>query len=383
MEPRKVILSAYKIKQPIGVFFVAVVSSSELVGISYADIRRMEKEQGEVREIEKYLGIQRPLRKDRVKEIEKYVTNIDATFPTAIIVAVDSKCAEWDEDRQVLTLSEYFAKDKTEKDIPFDRLAQILDGQHRVKGLENYKGEEFELPVCIFVGPDISTQATIFATVNLAQTKVNKSLVYDLFELANTRSPQQTAHNIAVVLDREADSPFYKRIKRLGSATDGRTGETITQATFVEALMRHISADAASDRAILLRKEPLKWPTPSELNNHIFRMLFFEGNDQSIGSSVWAYFDAVKQRWPKAWNNMDRGNILNRTNGLKAFMRFINPVYHYLGKTPKETLSADEVFLLLKNVNLNDGDFNSTKFLPGTSGESELLRILNESLPKK
>src|SRR5882762_10468420 len=90
----------------------------------------------------------------------------------------------------------------------------------------------FQLSVSVFVDIDMEDQAYIFSTVNLAQTKVNRSLAYDLFELANSPSPQKTCHNIAVALDTITVSPFHKRIKRLGSATPGRNSETITQATF-------------------------------------------------------------------------------------------------------------------------------------------------------
>ena len=103
------------------------------------------------------------------------------------------------------------------------------------------------------MGTDIAEQAQIFSTVNLEQTKVNRSLAYDLFALAKSRSPQKTCHNVVVALDQDKTSPFYQRIKRLGANTEGRYGETITQATFVEALQKYISADPKGDRDVLLR----------------------------------------------------------------------------------------------------------------------------------
>jgi DGQHR domain-containing protein len=109
----------------------------------------------------------------------------------------------------------------------------------------------FGLSVTIFIGSDIADQAYIFSTVNLEQTKVSKSIVYDLFELAKTRSPQKTAHNIAVALDRDERGPFYQRIKRLGFATVDRKFETITQATFVENLLPLISPDPKEDRDLV------------------------------------------------------------------------------------------------------------------------------------
>jgi DGQHR domain-containing protein len=133
------------------------------------------------------------------------------------------------------------------------KIARVIDGQHRIAGLFNFKGPSFQTSLTIFIGSDISDQAYVFATVNPEQTKVSKSLTYDLFALATTRSPQGTCHNIAVALDGDSKSAFYHRIKRLGVATPGRMGETITQATFVESLLPYLSKDAKSDRDKLLR----------------------------------------------------------------------------------------------------------------------------------
>lgn len=107
----------------------------------------------------------------------------------------------------------------------------------------------------IFIGADVAEQANIFATVNLAQTKVNKSLVYDLTELAKTQSPHKSCHNVAVVIDREESSPLFRRIKRLGTATPGRKHEPLTQAAFVESLVKFISGDPTQDRMIYLMEE--------------------------------------------------------------------------------------------------------------------------------
>ena len=79
---------------------------------------------------------------------------------------------------------------------------------------------------------DIQDQAMVFATINLKQTKVNKSLAFDLYEFTKTRSPQRTCHDIARFLNYKKKSPFESRIKMLGV---GRwPTETITQATFVD-----------------------------------------------------------------------------------------------------------------------------------------------------
>ena len=120
------------------------------------------------------------------------------------------------------------------------KIAKIIDGQHRVFGLQKYAEEKglfkddlkFELIVTIFIDIDEEYQANIFSTINKAQTKVNKSLVYDLYSLSKSRSPQRTVHNIIKLLNEKEGSPFYHLIKRLGKAEFQQ--ETIAQATFAD-----------------------------------------------------------------------------------------------------------------------------------------------------
>jgi DGQHR domain-containing protein len=205
---------------------------SVITKIAHFDVRRIAKE---AREIETYLGIQRPLDERRVAEIGDYVNFQDASFPSSIIIAVNEEYASFS-DNGVLSLRNF----KIGEQVPSTAIgdvARVLDGQHRIAGLERYRGEAFDVIVTIFVGADISDQAYIFATVNLEQRKVNRSLAYDLFALAKSRSPQKTCHNIAVAFDQDPDGPFHRRIKRLGIATPGRDFETITQATFVDGIM--------------------------------------------------------------------------------------------------------------------------------------------------
>jgi len=376
MTVQSISFQALQVKQPIGSFYIGVIQSRDLLKISFADVRRLEKE----REFETYLGIQRPLSPKRVKEISEYVRTVDATFPSSIIIAVDGRCAQWDENGKTLTLQEFVSPDPSlAPHIPFSQVAKILDGQHRIAGLEEYAENNFFLNVTIFIDVDIAEQANIFATVNLAQTKVNKSLVYDLFELAKARSPQKTCHNIAVALDSNGGSPFFKMIKRLGTATEGRFTETITQATFVEALMRYISPNPMGDRDILLRGKALPYPSQKELQSYIFRSLFVEEKDADITKIIWAYFDAIKTRWPYAWSTIEQGNILNRTNGFRAFMRVLKPIYLALS-SPGELVGKSQFLKELEKVDLKDADFNSERFLPGTGGESALVAYLTNKL---
>lgn len=279
-------LAALKVSQPIGTFFISSVKARDLVEISYVDVRRLVQAE---RDIERFLGIQRPVDKRRIKQIKKYLGGSDATFPTSIIIAVDSRCATFEATNGncgLLKLSAYQPADdeSDDKPIPYGQLAKVIDGQHRIASFMNddeeyvhelFGKDDFECNVAVFIGADIADQANIFATVNLAQTKVNKSLVYDLTELAKARSPYKTCHNVAVILDREKSSPLHKRIKRLGVSTPGRKKETLTQAGFVEALVDFISNDPITDRNLLLDGYPLRKANESELSKVPFRNMWW------------------------------------------------------------------------------------------------------------
>lgn len=269
-----------KVTQPIGEFYITSIKASDLVKISYNDVRRLAKEE---RDVEKYLGIQRPISKKRISEIKNYIESKDATFPTSVIIAVDEKCAEYEEltsTRGILRLRPYQSDPNiNDPEIDVYKIAKVLDGQHRIAAFLSDDGQytfdsikkDFDINLSIFIGADISEQANIFATVNLAQTKVNKSLVYDLTELAKTRSPHKTCHNVAVALDVDLRSPLHHRIKRLGTATPGRKSEPLTQASFVESLIKFISIDPVDDRNILLRRKKLDLANQEELKKGSFQ----------------------------------------------------------------------------------------------------------------
>lgn len=348
--------------------------------------------------MEKYLGIQRPVSTQRIKQIKKYIEGSDATFPTAVIIAVDERCAEFRPTSKyggLLRLTSYSPENGSDEEaIPWNRLAKVLDGQHRIAAFMDENNEfqfmknngEFDINLSIFVGADISEQANIFATVNLAQTKVNKNLVYDLTELANTRSPHKTCHNIAVMLDKEQSSPLFERIKRLGTATPGRQKEPLTQAAFVESLVKFISVDPVADRNRLLDGERLKKASLEELRKVPFRNLFIQERDLDIAEILFNYFSAVKKKWPRSWADVKTsGNLLPKSNAFKALMKYllqhvyVDIVNEDFGLIP----TVGQFYKYLRNLDVTDEDFTTANFVPGSGGQSTFLKMLRGELTRE
>lgn len=373
-------LKVLKVKQPIGEFYIGAIDSVDLLSISTVDVRRFE--QGKAGTID---GIQRELSKNRLGELRQYVNLDYATFPTSIILAIDQRCVDLVEVEGCngfydLQVHSYEGDAELGEDpIGLDEAAFVIDGQHRLAGLENRDRDlgSFEVNVSIFVGADVADQAEIFSRVNLAQTKVNKSLMYDLLDYAKETSPFRMAHEIVVALNLDEDGPFYKKIKRLGVRTPGVDGETLAQATVVNGLLRHLPKDQEAERS----KSILGWarkPEPGETwRDRIFVPFYREEDSTSVLIIVSNYFEAVRLRWEQAWDQPERGQILCRTTGYNALIRFLKDAYLSLVTEPR-IVEVDEFLEIFLRVNVSDEDLNSDNYLPGSSGAGLLYKHLVE-----
>lgn len=391
-QPSHIDLYCFPVQQPIGTYFVGRALVSDLLKICLFDYRRMHFVGG----YQELLGMQRQVSEKRQKEIAKYAGTIDAVFPTAVVLSVPEQCVQLDYlcDGLVIRarVSAYIHPDNPELNIPLEEVASIIDGQHRLKGIE-LSAEDMETPVALFVGADDATEASIFSVVNLAQTKVNRSLVYDLFALARHRSPEKTCHEVVVALDTMASSPFQDRIMRLGVQTEGRKGEFISQATMVRGLLPYVTSDALTDRDRGKRFgfwDPL---VGAESKRRIFYHFFQQDEDEKILGNVVNYFNAVVARWPEAWPPRDEsgrfaelsdeelaaeeGKMIYRTNGFNALIRFLRDAYNSLAPQPR-VVSVEEYGLVLAEVKLDSADFNTKRFVPGSSGASSLYAKLRD-----
>lgn len=356
-----------EVRQPIGNFYIGCITHKDLLNISYSDIREIEDD-----DIAKYLGIQRPLSESRVKDLKNYVNTFDATFPTAIILSISSN--------NILSFDGNYMEIKNEPNV-----AKIIDGQHRIAGLRFYEGNVFEMNVTIFIDMDLSDQATVFSTINLNQTKVNKSLAYDLFELSKTRSPHKTCHNIVKLLNTTEGSPFYRKIKILGSAPKKDLNEiiktitpTITQATIVEGILQYIDKTTTSkDHGTNIFGISFKPKSQNSRNEkYIFQPFYDNKQDAEIAKVIWNYFSAVSKKWNHAWSN-DAGLILNKAAGFNALMKFLKDIYLYYNKYG-QILTLKEFTDILKIIDMSDDDFSVINFPSNSSGSSNLYKRLKE-----
>lgn len=381
--------SFIRVNQPIGEFYCCVMKAKDLYEISYTDVRRMANDEKNKDGFDTYLGIQRELSTSRVKKIKEYIHSVDATFPNSIIVAIDQSYISISSDNK-MTIE--FDESKSGK------IAKILDGQHRLAGFEDsnftyYNDEnkqvDFELLVTIFISADLHTQAQVFTMVNQNQTKVNRSLVYDLESLALARSPTKTAHQIAVLLNERPNSPFYHRIKRLGFKTPGITTELLTQAAFVKNLVKLISQKPNLDRDILLGKKKgflgvknTKLPDNNSkiFKQCVFRKCFIKEDDSTIAIILYNYFNVISQKWPESWNSSNDMSVLNKTVGLSALMRFLKLLINHLVSNKEyefgEIITKDTFEKLICSINIESSFFSEIQ--PVSKSEGYIYKCLKE-----
>ncbi|MEJ7676857.1 MAG: DGQHR domain-containing protein [Segetibacter sp.] len=202
---------------------------------------------------------------------KKLITPL-AIFPSSIILSCQLFPEEIERDEYINLVENDEVKDYCwvtdgEIIIPTSKQLLIVDGQHRVAGLESlirdidvgsleikikdYKEpyikdmppiffikeilNRFSFIVTFLVDYDYYEQGTIFATVNFTQKSVDKSFYYDIFGSIQTgRTLEKLLHDLTAHLNYNIDSPLKDRIKMLGK----RKGN-FSQAFFIEAILPH------------------------------------------------------------------------------------------------------------------------------------------------
>lgn len=345
-----------EINQPIGAFYIGKIHAEDLLKIS--EIKRREKND----------GIQRELSETRTGAIAKYCEDPDATFPTPIILEVDSS-----EKIKLIknnSLNDIFDLEYNDNFV----FAEILDGQHRVEGIKKANNKNFELLVVIMFDLTEEEKAYVFSTINSNQAKVDRSLIYDLFELSEKRSPYKTCHELARILNSSPQSAFYGKLKMLGKKASDR--ESLSQGTFVTYLVQLISKNPSQDMIDIKNSKKL-----SDNGNYPLRKYFINNEDEIILKIIENYFLAVKTVFSEEWDNPDQ-YILSKTTGYGALIKVFKK-YYEIGTSQKK-LTIDFFIEHFKKVKQNlDGKnikLTSDSFPSNAQTQTKLAEIFLEEV---
>lgn len=319
--------------------------------------------------------IQREIESPRAHKIADFlIEDPEATFPTNIVLHIPTEAIE--EQIEHTGLITNFIEIKIKQKV-FDELNKkdgdvyitIIDGQHRIKGIEialsRIKEEietmfktqrkspnadlekklearlqrlkdlnNIELVVSFFIDKTIEYQAMIFSTINRTQKRVSQSLVYDLFGLDTTDTPQKTAIQVIIALNGHPASPFYNRIKFYGGTYSSENSPPLTQAAMAKSIVDLISEnlrESERDRN-RSRKELLK-RSPSSQKVLPFRNYYANNQDSVISDILFYYFSAIRltfidsttniSYWDLRQSNPKPYNILQTTVGYDTLLKIM------------------------------------------------------------
>ena len=368
-------LPAIKVSQPLGDFFVISLDAMTLQKVVSLDPIRIFSVENESC-WHRMLGVQWLSSERRAKQIAKYLDTVEAAFPNSIILAanyVDN--GELQEDEEKRWRIELAGEKIYKLIIPTsERMASVVDGQHRLLGFKYCDSERnnMELLCAVYMDLPHAYQAYLFATININQRKVNKSLAYEQFgynlddEERDSWAPDKLAVYFTRQLNLDPQSPFYRHIKiapineELLFAGDELVDWQVSTACVVEGIARLLSQNPKGDRD-LLHQKPTNSRSRSALTQNMapLRHLYLQGQDERIYNIVMGYFTAVKDR---LWGIADNRSYIKKTVGVQALFDVLRNISKEV--LEKEETEREELFIekmeRCKSVNFADPFFQAS-----------------------
>lgn len=404
---------AIRVEQPLGVFFAVSLPASFLLDVCYTiraefvDDKVEEYEHNKPKGMLQNLmslskGSQREKDEDRVKEITRYTETVDASFPNSIILG-----ANYTEDGELVQDPDSNNESdrirwRIEKDndnyflvIPTkQKLASIIDGQHRLYAFQNSKNKDMNLLCSVYLDLPMPYHAQIFATINMNQKKVDRNHIYQLFQFhleqgeSETWAPETLAVYFARVLSEDSNSPLYKKM-RLGISDDNTT--SISMASIVDGIMALITSKPKDDREILYSKKINEGRNRELLINKRdsspLRDLYLHNKDRTIYDIIFNYFKAVDNI---LWNNKSSNYVFKRTLGVQALFDFLKEIIKVNGSqfnykseyfenlfTPVKLINFDTQFFGIQ-TKLRSRLKSTLLLKSGLKSENDIINNYNE-----
>lgn len=331
--------------------------------------------------------VQRKVETARVNKIADFLINDPfAIFPTNIVLGIplcaiesQSSCNEF---VKITLKNEVLRQVELAKlgDDKADIYITIVDGQHRIKGIEvaiarlqkmledssQEKKEEIqsklnrilnlEIAISCFIDKSLEYYAMIFSTINRTQKRVSQDLVYSLFGLSSEDTPYKTALEVTLALNAHPKSPFFHRIRLYGGEYNTNMSPTLSQATMIKSIVSLISENLRESENDKYRKR--KELKTQKGNKFLpFRPFYANNQDFLISDCLYYFFSAVKNAFTRYWTYDGQSkpqNILQSTVGYEALLLLMVEIVY------REHLSSfnSETFIgyvsSLKNIQFGD-----------------------------
>ena len=230
-----------------------------------------------------------------------------------------------------------------------------------------------ELLCAVYMDLPHAYQAYLFATININQRKVNKSLAYEQFgyNLDDEESEGWAPDKLAVYSHQEVQSRSTISVLSTYKDCSDKRGTfylqreepvawQVSTACVVEGIARLLSQNPKKDRN-LLHQKPVNSRSRSFLTQNAapLRSLYIQGQDERIYNILMGYFTAVKD---KLWDTADSRSYIKKTVGIQAlFDVFRNVLKEVL---EKEETEREKIFIekmeQCKVVNFADSFFQAS-----------------------
>lgn len=320
---------------------------------------------------------QRLIKKNRLKEIQKFVDNEGGYFPNSVIInIITSKGKGLAFDRSSSQVPEAISRIGILHLPRKYRSAYIIDGQHRLYGYADSKYKSTNtIPVVALVNLDRSDQVKLFMQINENQKAVSKdlrnTLNSDLLWDSESLTQRMTAlkSRIAINLGENRKSPFYGRVSIGEDKKDISTqqiGITLSRTDFLGRV---------------------KTKEIDELG------LFFNGDFdkayEGISDFLFRSFSYLKDSLEDVWDS--EGNILVINKGFYGITLVLNDLVNHVLKSDavEPPINSKNIFGAIKPYldtiihfykDIDEEKTNELRKAYGTPGDAKYWRTLQLAL---
>ncbi len=297
-----------KVVQGFGDFYICSIKARELLRICRPI--RAEDLDGEIENDPFDIGLLRPsgpqrkVAEKRPEQIADYIATGMAAFPNSIIIGaniseegylLDEEKWEWIVENNTLVI-----KDGA-------RFAAIIDGQHRLQGYKllsdkNHPRLDDELVCSVYLDLPITYHAQLFSMINSTQRRVNKNLIYQLYQIDMDEkhpkywSPEVLSVYLARALGLDSKSPLKGRlvlaIDKDMIPLDGAWHVSLS--SVVEGLLKLYSSKPLDDRdKFYARKIEEKTRDCLDSDGSAWRHLYLGNFDREIYENILHFLNII------------------------------------------------------------------------------------------